>query len=950
MVFRFRVLGPLQIEHPERGLIAPGTPKQRLLLAVLLCHLGEFVPAERLREYLWESHPPASAEANLRSLVHQLRASLGPNAIVHDRRLGYCLGSGREQVDATDFVDRIKNGQARLAAGDAAGASHVLQEALALWRGEPFADLADEPALQVEITRLRERHASALESRIDAELALGQHAELISELTALVARFPLRERYHGQLMLALYRSGRQADALETYRRIRTTMVDELGLSPGPDLAELQQAILRNDPNLAAPPPLRDGLSKPALLPPDTRLFTGRAGHLATLDALLHEGSVGPIVISAIHGMGGVGKTALAVHWAYRVRRRFPDGQLFLNLRGYALGEPMQPVDALRRMLFALGVPPTDLPVDVDDAAGLYRSLLADKRALILLDNARDSEQVRPLLPGGHSCLVLITSRDRLGGLVAQDGARAVPLDVLDADESLALLAAALPGHWSNVDDATAREMSRLCGHLPLALRIAAANLADESRVDIADYLARLRTGDRLSRLQIEGEPRTAVRHTFDLSYLGLSASARTMLCLLALVPGDDFTVAAAAAVTGTPTALAQDQLDELTRRHLLDAGGDGRYSFHDLVRVYASERMATEYSDSQRADAYTRLLSWYGVTAAAADAVLRPSADRPQIEARLPAGCHLSIVDQADAISWYDAERDNLAAALARYGECPGLIWRIAVSMRGWLQRRADRRTWIELYEHGIAAARLDRAPDGEATLLTGLAIVWSILLQRDEAIAAYGSAIALFDRVDDLAGKVDAVASLGGFLTQMSELDEAMCHLQDAHRAVSQLADRPELRFKIEMNLGYAYRRSGDFKRAMQYYRTAAATAEHSSERPWLLASVLTNIGSLTLVGGEPHEAAEIFQTVLTLARQTGDRSREVAAFDGLADVAEFLRRPAEAYAYVASGLSIAESLGDPNVGTMRERLRRLGIESAADPAAAGSPNGLPSPVTVSG
>jgi DNA-binding SARP family transcriptional activator len=392
--FRFRVLGPIEVDHPDRGPVALGPPKQRLLLAVLLCQVDESVPVERLRELLWGSHPPASVEANLRSLVHQLRTALGVEAIVHDRRLGYRLVASREQVDATDFADRVRTGQDSLAAGDAERASRRLHEALALWRGEPFADLTDEPALQVDIARLREHHASAVESRIDADLALARHAELVGELTALVARFPLRERYHAQLMLALYRSGRQAEALEVYQKLRETLVEELGLTPGPEMAELQHAILRNDPDLAVPARVEVAVTsggwRPALLPPDTRLFTGRSEQLAALDTLLHEGSIGPIVISAIHGMGGVGKTALAVHWAYRVRQHFPDGQLFLNLRGYAPAEPMPPVDALRRLLFALGVPPTDLPVDIDDAAGLYRSLLADKRALVVLDNARDT--------------------------------------------------------------------------------------------------------------------------------------------------------------------------------------------------------------------------------------------------------------------------------------------------------------------------------------------------------------------------------------------------------------------------------------------------------------------------------------------------------------------------------------------------------------------------------
>lgn len=904
--------------------------------------------AERLVDCLWESRRPASADVNLRSLIHQLRAVLGAGCITHDRPGGYALTIRPDQVDAEEFVSIVETGRTALAGGDASTASRQLHRALALWRGEPFADLAGEPALRVEIMRLNECRANALEHRFDADLALGLHRELISELTATAARFPFRERFHGQLMLALYRSGRQAEALQTYRAARAALIDDLGLTPGAELSALHEAMLRADPCLdlarAAPvvatshAQVIDAVPTPALLPPDIRAFTGRADQLASLDAFLAEGHAGPVVISAIEGMAGVGKTALAVHWAHRARGHFPDGQLYLNLRGYAPTKPLDPIDALRRLLFALGVSPGEMPSDIDDAAGLYRSLLADKRAFVLLDNARDAEQVRPLLPGGRACLVVITSRDRLGGLVASEGARRVPLDVLNPTESVDLLTSVLGSRRSDLDRVVAGEVADLCGHLPLALRIAAANLADQPQESVTDYVTRLRTGSRLSGLQVDGDPQSAMRHTLDLSYQALSVPARRLLCLLALMPGDDFAANPAAALADLSTSRAQAQLDELTRRHLLHEHQPGRFRFHDLVRAYAGDLVAQQHDEADRAAAYDRLLGWYAASAAAADTLIRPSARTPPIHTLLPIGCVPQFASQTAAIDWFDSERDNLAATITASQGSPGNIWRQAMSMRGWLQRRAPRQTWIELYRLAIDAARKDTAVGAEATLLTGLAIAHSLRLETIPATEAYESAIALFDRIGDVVGTVDAIASLGGLLIETGDLDRGMARLRRAYDLVADIPDEPELRFKVEMNLGFAHRRSGDPARAMHHYRAAEATAELSAERAWLSASVLTNIGALLFRQGEYQEAAAVFQTILRLARETGDPTREASALDGLAEVEEALGNPGEAITLLSAAVGILQPFGDRYLPAMLARLDRL---TSAEQSSVASPAG---------
>ena len=398
---------------------------------------------------------------------------------------------------------------------------------------------------------------TAIEDRVEADLAVGLGAELIAELETLIGRHPGYERLWGQLMTALYRAGRQADALSTYQRARAALVEVSGVEPSPALQAMQRHVPDQDPGLlpapapvtAAPPDPADA-ARPAQLPPPIAAFSGRTGELAVLDALPEAARQG-MPIAVIAGVAGVGKTALAVHWAYRVRDRFVDGQLYVNLRGHAPTAPVRPVEALAGFLPALGVRTDQVPADVDRAAALYRTPLADRRMLVVLDDARSAEQVRPLLPGSPGSVVVVTSRYGLGGLVARDGAVHVALDVLTPDEAYALLRRMLGRRRVDADPEAAGELARLCGHLPLALRIAAANLTLHPELTVADHVAELAADDRLSRLRVDGDEETAVRVAFDLSYAALPAEASRLLRLLGLVPGPDFGVELAASSTGT---------------------------------------------------------------------------------------------------------------------------------------------------------------------------------------------------------------------------------------------------------------------------------------------------------------------------------------------------------------------------------------------------------------
>jgi hypothetical protein len=424
-----------------------------------------------------------------------------------------------------------------------------------------------------------------------------------------------REQLHAQLMLAYYRSGRQADALEAYRQARTILIEELGIEPGGELRTLQQAVLRRDPSLDDyRPVLRVNAvasQVPAQLPAGVADFVGRAAQLTQLDGLATSDDLAAMVIIAISGSAGVGKTALAVQWAHRVADRFPDGQLYVDLRGHDSTRSSLPAAALTAFLQALGVLAGQLPAGEQALAAMYRSALAGRRVLVVLDNAAGAEQIRPLLPGRPGCLVLVTSRDALTGLTARDGARRLLLDALTGREATTLLDRMIGSERVDAEPVAASALARTCGHLPLALRIASAQLQDEPGRSLADYVAAIRQVGALVALRISGEEELAVRPAFDESYRNLAPPAAELFRRLGLVPGPDFTVPAAAALTDRPIARAAALLDRLAAVHLVDRRGSGRYVLHDLLREYAQAQLVSAESAETQACARGRLFRWY---------------------------------------------------------------------------------------------------------------------------------------------------------------------------------------------------------------------------------------------------------------------------------------------------------------------------------------------------
>ena len=610
---KFGLLGPMLVNDGDQDIAIPAA-RQRVLLAAMLVRAGRVVPAGELAELVWDGMPPPGSAATLRSYVKRLRQVLGPRAgaRVVTRYPGYLVSAGKNEVDLLRFTSLCRDGGDAVRDGSWARASALLGEALGLWRGAAMADVPSLTLQRDESSRLEQLRLQATEWRNEAGLHLGWDSELLPELQTLAVEYPLRERFHAQLMLALYRCGRQGEALAAYRHARQILVRELGAEPGIELRELHQRILVADAGLLdAPHQARLASSPPPRqLPAAPGLFTGRGQELDALTARLLPGGHCPktVVVLLLGGTAGVGKTALALRLAHEVAHRFPDGQLFVNLRGYDCGEPVDPEQALAGLLRALEVPGHEIPAELEARAARYRSLLAGRRMLVLLDNASSAEQVRPLLPGTAGSAALVTSRNALTGLVVSDGAYRLDLGVLTPEESAELLCA-LIGPRAEADWAGLRALAERCSRLPLALRLAAELASLRPGADLSDLAGEL--ADRRQRLQLldvgGDDPRTAIRAVFSWSYQRLDADQAYAFRLLGLYPGPDFDPPAVAALTGFPAEQARFLVEALHRAYLIQRSAGGRYRMLGLLQAYAAERAHDLDDDATRTAALTRL-------------------------------------------------------------------------------------------------------------------------------------------------------------------------------------------------------------------------------------------------------------------------------------------------------------------------------------------------------
>jgi DNA-binding SARP family transcriptional activator/tetratricopeptide (TPR) repeat protein len=898
----FRVLGSVEV-IADGAPVDLGSRKQRLVLAVLLLEAGRPVSLERLVDLLWPTAPPASARNTVQALISRLRAVFraadGPELATEGP--GYVLRATPDAVDAHRFTALVRRARA---AGDETAVA-LLDEALALWRGDALAGAASAEVAERLLAGLHEARWSALEDRIDAQLRLSRGRAMLGELTTLVAAHPLRQRLVGQLMLALHREGRTDAALAAYRDLRARLAEGLGLDPAPELKRLEAAILAADPALdpAAEPPPEP--VRPAQLPHDVRGFTGRTAELARLD---EPGGAGPGPdIRVLTGTAGVGKTALAVRWAHRARDRFPDGQLYLDLRGFDPDhEPLTPAAAAAQLLRALGTDPRAIPPDADGRTALWRSLLADRRVLVLLDNARDSAQVTPLLP--PSGTVLVTSRQRLGDLIARTGARPVPLSVLPADDSRQLLETVLGPPAVAAEPAAAAELARLCGHLPLALRLAAANLGAGEAAGIAELARELAGGDPLAGLSVDGAEESAVTTAFSVSYRALPAGHRLLFRRLALVPGQTFTAPVAAELAGVPEGRAVQQLKALAAANLVERHLPGRYRFHDLLRSYAAGRVAADDPGTDRDAARRRLFEHYLATADAAGRLLIPHFLRlPRPE---PSKAFEAFQGTEDALAWLDTEWPNLAAAVehtAAHGPRE-YAWHLADALRAFFHHRGHHTEWIDTATTALTAAEAAGARQAQAAMRLSIALAG---VNSGRYADARGHLTTVLDEglaADWPAGRAAALNNLSAVHQRLGDPHEAIACGVESLRLCEELAI-PGVTMALA-NLGFACGQVGDHDEALRHFGRALEIAERDGAR-FSVAVLLVDLGHVYRDLESPLAVA-FYERALTANRELGYQYGEAAALSGRAVLEARAGDATRALADAAEAVELTRRIGD--------------------------------------
>ncbi|MFD9737616.1 BTAD domain-containing putative transcriptional regulator [Umezawaea sp. NPDC059074] len=866
----FRLLGELEAVNGTAS-VPVRSGKSRVVLATLLLRANHTVSRDELIDRLWGDAPPARARTTVQTNVMRLRQTLGEPGLVVTGSDGYRLEVEPDHVD----LHRFRALAEQACHLDPAKASTRLREALALWRGSALAGVPSESLRRDEVPRLEEERLRVLERHADLEIDLGHHGDVIGELTALTARHPYRERFWHQLMTALSRVGRQADALECYREVRARLDRELGIEPGPALQRLHTTILANDtqPRPAPPPP---PTTVPRQLPADVTSFAGRENDLTTLD----EMAAGPgAVVAVIHGTAGVGKTAFAVRWTHRALARFPDGQLYVDLHGFdADHAPADPGAVLARLLRSLGVDSNRIPSDTEEKGTLYRSVTADKRLLVLLDNAATANQVRPLLPGSSSCLTLVTSRNQLTGLVAVDDAHSLHLQALDAPESLLLLQNVLGPDRLTADPTSADTLVRLCGGLPLALRLVAGKLRVRTKHDLATAVAGLHQGNRLTALAVDGDPRAAIRPAFSLSYQALPPDEQHLFHHLGLIPGPDFTAAAVAALLNAPEDHTTRLLDGLTLLNLLESHVPHRYRLHDLVRLYARELSTTDTTEPLR-----RFYEWHATTTESAAQALYPHVPVLSHEP------HPALFPTAsDAWTWLESELPNLGAIIdtAPTHDMPSVAWRIADATRGFfLARTYHNTTWQAFAQGGLTAA--DQAEDHQAqsAMLLNLGTVhWSLC--DDQGFLTYSrKAATLANTIHWQAGEAKALGNVAHALLGLGRPTEARTHGHQALTLWRTQGPSEGMTHALRI-VAHMHSEAGDLHTAIHHFTEALALAKQNHSTLNEL-DALSGLAWAHWLQGNTREAKKLYTTTLSMSKSQGSRFREAQALAKLAEIA---------------------------------------------------------------
>lgn len=952
---RFTVLGPVRVWRGSE-LLPSGSPQQRALLAALLLREGRTATANELIDAFWGEDPPSQALATIRTYASRLRKTLGQDALVSESG-GYAIRVGRGALDLTLAQDLAAEAEKARVAGDRCQARTLINKVLGLWDGEALASVPG-PYADNQRTRLEEWRLQLTETRLDLDLEVGCHAEAVSELTALTAAHPLRERLRELLMVALYRSGRQAEALAVYADTRRLLAEELGVDPRPELGRLQQRILQADEELArpadepapAPAPLR-----PAQLPATVPDFTGRSAFVTELGGRLAtaEGSV--MAVSAVAGIGGVGKTTLAVHVAHQARPHFPDGQLYVDLQG-AGARAAEPETVLGSFLRALGTADSAIPDTLDERAALYRSTLDGRRVLVLLDNAHDAAQIRPLLPGTPGCAALVTSRVRMVDLA---GAHLVDLDVMSPEEALQLFTRIVGAERVGAEREAALDVVAACGFLPLAIRIAASRLAARRTWTVSVLAAKL--ADERRRLDELQAGDLAVKATFELGYGQLEPAQARAFRLLGLADGPDISLAAAAALLDRDPHAAEDLLEALVDTSLVESAAPGRYRYHDLVRLYARACAERDEVAAARESALSRLLDFYLATAAGVYALERPG-DRLADHREPTQYSGLSFADRHTAQDWLYTEANSLLACVRQTSDAGAvrravdLLWATkdlaesganakqyeaaAVAMRDLARSsddaRAEGRALITLTNARLAGGRFDQAErDAQRAMRLADAVgdplpsCWApndlgiIALYQNrhaEGEAFLTRAIENFRADGNRPGEASALCNLSRIHLAMGHTTSAVALAQRGIGIYDELGHT--LRgANGRYALGLALAQSGEHLEATEQLHTALDVFRDSRQRLWEGMTIF-RLAEVDLAAAFPARAATKAEQALAVLRGIGGEWRRGNVLTVLGRALSEIGQPGRAHVCWREALDIYEAHGSTEADAVRELL----------------------------
>jgi DNA-binding SARP family transcriptional activator len=970
---RVGVLGPVTTWRDEHEVPA-GQPRQLALLGVLATRANRVVSRSELVDAVWGDDPPATAEGGIYTYVAGLRRVLEPDRPLRSpersRRTparvlvsaggGYMLRLDPGALDADEFERSLAKSRSLRADGDMAGALSRVDEALAMWRGAAFAGVPG-PFAVAERQRLDELRTAAAEERADLMLALGKSAELIPDLTTLIAEHPLRERARGLLMIALYRCGRQAEALQAFYDIRDRLGEDLGIEPGSELNQVHQQVLAMDPALDSPSAAAVAAATPATsarasagkdagqdllavpdvpakvaqtpaqVPPDTAAFAGRAAELRLLHAMLPAEPASPAV-AVIAGTAGVGKTTLAIRFARQAASHFPDGQLYVNLRGFdASGNPVHPSAALRGFLDALGVPPQQIPPDIEGKTALFRSLLNGKRMLLLLDNVRSTEQVRPLLPGSPGCMVVMTSRSQLTGLVAAEGARLLPLDILSGTEAREMLAGRLGEERVAAEPAAAGELILRSSGLPLALSVTCARAASRPGLALADLATELRDARvRLDVLQTD-DAATDLRAVFSWSYDRLSDGAKRMFRSLGVHPGPDVSMPAVASLVGLPLAEARVTLAELTRASLLTEESSGRYTLHDLLRAYAAERAAATDGSSERNQARLRLIDHYARTASSGTRRLYPGRHRVELPSVPDGVIPEELGSYEEVLDWFGAEHYVLHAVVTMAAErgFDSYCWKLAWVWGPLLKRRGLQHDDVAVQRVALTAARRLGDPSSLGHVHYELGHVYMRLGRVAYASAHMGRALEMFTELGDKVNVGTVEWGLALLMNQQGRWSEALPHATEALRLNRSFGDLAVVAYS-ENAVGWIYANLENYAEALRHCRRALELHRESGSRSGA-ADTLDSIAFAYSGLGDYDRAMAHYQQALLTYQEIGDPEGQGEALIHLGDAqlaAGLLRAARHTWELALDRLV---RLPGKDVQPVRSRLARLAAREEA-------------------